>query len=90
MTDFLRRKHHEEKRSYDGLNLFNSRSQLEVLALLTSGRARSGFELVRGTWRDDLFELTHLDPQVDTWILPKTTLVKWKGWNGDDVEGVLR
>ncbi|MCZ6689821.1 MAG: S9 family peptidase [Planctomycetota bacterium] len=33
--------------------------------------------------------LTNLHPSVSTWILPETRVITWKGWNGDDVEGVL-
>lgn len=33
--------------------------------------------------------LTRANPQVDTWKLPQISLVKWKGANGDEVEGIL-
>lgn len=33
--------------------------------------------------------LTNLNPQIDTWKLPKVSLVQWQGANGDEVEGVL-
>ena len=33
--------------------------------------------------------LTDIDPHVASWILPETRVVTWKGWNGDEVEGVL-
>ena len=33
--------------------------------------------------------LTDVNPQVDTWRLPQLSIVKWKGANGDDVEGIL-
>jgi len=33
--------------------------------------------------------LTKVNPQVDTWRIPQIKLVTWKGWNGDDVEGIL-
>jgi dipeptidyl aminopeptidase/acylaminoacyl peptidase len=33
--------------------------------------------------------LTHLNPQADTWKLPKMSVVSWKGARGDPVEGVL-
>jgi dipeptidyl aminopeptidase/acylaminoacyl peptidase len=33
--------------------------------------------------------LTRVNPQVDTWKLPQIKLVTWKGWNGDEVEGIL-
>ncbi|MFT5469063.1 MAG: dipeptidyl aminopeptidase/acylaminoacyl peptidase [Verrucomicrobiales bacterium] len=44
-------------------------------------------------YSDDLFfeaeRLTNLNPQIDTWKLPKTSLVQWQGANGDEVEGIL-
>jgi dipeptidyl aminopeptidase/acylaminoacyl peptidase len=33
--------------------------------------------------------LTKVNPQVDTWKLPKLSTVSWKGANGDPVEGIL-
>ncbi|MCP4249264.1 MAG: S9 family peptidase [bacterium] len=33
--------------------------------------------------------LTRANLQVDTWKLPKMELVSWKGYNGDEVEGIL-
>ncbi|HUU85298.1 MAG TPA: S9 family peptidase [Phycisphaerae bacterium] len=33
--------------------------------------------------------LTRVNPQVDTWRIPQISLVSWKGWNGDTVEGIL-
>jgi dipeptidyl aminopeptidase/acylaminoacyl peptidase len=33
--------------------------------------------------------LTHVNPQADTWKLPKLSTVSWKGANGDNVEGIL-
>ncbi|MFQ5489372.1 MAG: S9 family peptidase [Phycisphaerae bacterium] len=33
--------------------------------------------------------LTKVNPQVDTWLLPQIERVTWKGWNGDQVEGIL-
>lgn len=33
--------------------------------------------------------LTRINPQVDTWKLPKIELAKWKAPDGSDVEGVL-
>ncbi len=37
----------------------------------------------------DYERLTKVNPQVDTWKLPQISIVKWKGANGDDVEGIL-
>ena len=33
--------------------------------------------------------LTDVDPQVATWVLPKQKIVRWAGWNGEEVEGIL-
>ena len=33
--------------------------------------------------------LTNLNPQVDTWKLPRISVVSWKGAKGDAVEGIL-
>ena len=33
--------------------------------------------------------LTNVTPQVDTWKLPQTSIVKWQGAEGDWVEGIL-
>lgn len=33
--------------------------------------------------------LTRINPQVDTWKLPKISIVRWKGAGGDDVDGIL-
>ena len=33
--------------------------------------------------------LTNLNPQVDTWKLPRISVVSWKGAKGDTVEGIL-
>ena len=33
--------------------------------------------------------LTRVNPQVDTWKIPQISLVTWKGWNGDEVQGIL-
>ncbi len=33
--------------------------------------------------------LTTANPQMDTWKLPQISIVKWKGANGDTVEGIL-
>ncbi|MFQ5494279.1 MAG: prolyl oligopeptidase family serine peptidase [Phycisphaerae bacterium] len=33
--------------------------------------------------------LTTVNPQVDTWKLPRISIVKWKGEGGDTVEGIL-
>ena len=33
--------------------------------------------------------LTDVDPQVATWIVPEQRIVRWAGWNGEEVEGVL-
>jgi dipeptidyl aminopeptidase/acylaminoacyl peptidase len=33
--------------------------------------------------------LTKINPQVDTWKLPKISTVAWKGARGDSVEGIL-
>jgi len=33
--------------------------------------------------------LTNVNPQVDTWRLPQISIVKWKGADGDTVEGIL-
>ncbi len=38
---------------------------------------------------DDYNRLTKVNPQVDTWKLPQMTMVRWKGAQGDDVEGIL-
>ncbi len=36
-----------------------------------------------------LKRLTHSNRQVDTWKIPLIKTVSWKGWNGDDVQGIL-
>ncbi|MGD2109945.1 MAG: S9 family peptidase [Phycisphaerae bacterium] len=33
--------------------------------------------------------LTRVNPQVDTWRLPQISIVRWKGANGEEVEGIL-
>ena len=33
--------------------------------------------------------ITHLNPQVDSWILPQISIYKWVGAEGDTVEGIL-
>ena len=33
--------------------------------------------------------LTNINPQIDNWIKPKISLVRWTGANGDLVEGIL-
>ena len=42
-----------------------------------------------GTSDDPYTRLTKVNPQVDTWKLPQLSLVTWKGWNGDEVQGIL-
>ncbi|MCH9002635.1 MAG: S9 family peptidase [Planctomycetes bacterium] len=37
----------------------------------------------------DVDRLTRVNPQVDRWKLPQISLVKWKGADGDMVEGIL-
>lgn len=37
----------------------------------------------------DYKRLTKVNPQMDTWKLPRISIVKWKGAGGDDVEGIL-
>jgi dipeptidyl aminopeptidase/acylaminoacyl peptidase len=34
-------------------------------------------------------QLTHVNPQIDTWKLPQISLVQWIGAEGDSVEGLL-
>jgi dipeptidyl aminopeptidase/acylaminoacyl peptidase len=36
-----------------------------------------------------LKRLTHVNPQIDSWKLPHIQIVKWKGANGDECEGIL-
>ncbi len=43
--------------------------------------------LVEGTGQPH--RLTNVNPQVETWKLPKISTFSWKGANGDKVEGVL-
>lgn len=38
---------------------------------------------------DKLRQLTRVNPQVDSWKMPKVSVVSWKGANGDTVEGIL-
>jgi dipeptidyl aminopeptidase/acylaminoacyl peptidase len=38
---------------------------------------------------EDYRRLTNANPQIDTWMLPAVQTVTWKGWNGDEVEGIL-
>ncbi len=38
---------------------------------------------------DRLSRLTHVNPQVDTWILPRIEHVSWTGADGDEVWGIL-
>ncbi len=39
---------------------------------------------------DDPYKrLTEVNPQIKTWKIPQISLVTWKGWNGDEVEGIL-
>src|SRR5262249_17467451 len=38
---------------------------------------------------DKLKQLTHRNPQVDSWKLPRISIFAWKGAKGDMVEGVL-
>ena len=37
----------------------------------------------------DYERLTTANPHVDTWKLPQISIVKWKGAEGDEVEGIL-
>jgi len=40
--------------------------------------------------RPDVFRrLTRLNPQMDAWKLPVIKKIRWKGANGDEVEGIL-
>ncbi|MFH1681023.1 MAG: prolyl oligopeptidase family serine peptidase [Candidatus Eisenbacteria bacterium] len=39
--------------------------------------------------KPNLRRLTRINPQVDTWKLPKIEIVKWAGAEGDTVEGIL-
>jgi len=39
--------------------------------------------------RPKLERITRINPQVDTWKLPKIEIVKWAGARGDTVEGIL-
>jgi dipeptidyl aminopeptidase/acylaminoacyl peptidase len=34
-------------------------------------------------------QITHVNPQADSWKLPKMQIVQWQGANGDSVEGIL-
>ncbi len=43
--------------------------------------------LIRGETRRD--QLTHANPQVDTWILPQIQHVSWTGADGDLCHGIL-
>jgi dipeptidyl aminopeptidase/acylaminoacyl peptidase len=36
-----------------------------------------------------LTQLTKVNPQADSWKMPKISVVSWKGANGDPVEGIL-
>jgi len=43
------------------------------------------FSLADGKFR----QLTRVNPQADSWKMPKISVVSWKGANGDPVEGIL-
>lgn len=43
------------------------------------------FSLADGKFR----QLTKVNPQADSWKMPKISVVSWKGANGDPVEGIL-
>ena len=38
---------------------------------------------------DRFTRMTKVNPQVDTWKMPRISLVTWKGAGGDEVEGIL-
>ena len=38
---------------------------------------------------DRFRQLTNVNPQTDSWKMPKISVVSWKGANGDPVEGIL-
>lgn len=41
------------------------------------------------TGAPNLRRVTRINPQIDTWKLPKIEIVSWIGANGDSVEGIL-
>lgn len=62
----------------------------EKVALVQTGLTYSR-DLFLGTLGADAAptRLTRVNPQVDTWKLPKLSRVTWKGAHGDEVEGIL-
>lgn len=44
---------------------------------------------VTPTNKADLTRITRINPQIDTWKIPKIEIVTWTGANGDPVEGIL-
>ncbi|MCA9072356.1 MAG: PD40 domain-containing protein, partial [Planctomycetaceae bacterium] len=49
----------------------------------------SGRDLFLVKKATELMPLTDTNPQMEEWKLPQISLVKWKGANGDVVEGIL-
>jgi dipeptidyl aminopeptidase/acylaminoacyl peptidase len=64
-----------------------SRSGEQAAVVLNDTTHTPDLYLVEGTGSPR--RLTNLNPQVDTWKLPRISIVSWKGANGDPVEGVL-
>jgi dipeptidyl aminopeptidase/acylaminoacyl peptidase len=58
-----------------------------AVAMIASPTATG--DLYRITKGGEPFRLTTLNPQVDTWRLPQIEVVRWKGADGDTVEGIL-
>lgn len=61
----------------------------ERMAVLQTGQTYARDIFVGPAKEGDCERLTNINPQVDTWKLPKLSRVSWKGANGDTVEGIL-
>jgi dipeptidyl aminopeptidase/acylaminoacyl peptidase len=56
----------------------------------TQGGADYASDLFAGnTSTGDFRRLTRINPQIDTWKLPRRTKIAWKGADGEPVEGIL-
>jgi len=60
------------------------------MAVLQTG-ATYGRDIFLGNPGDkgERIRLTNLNPQIDTWKVPRIERLTWKGANGDEVEGIL-
>ena len=65
---------------------FDARGK-KLLAGLETTTTANDLYLIKGQTKHE--RLTHLNPQVDTWILPQIKHVSWTGADGDPCYGIL-